>query len=337
MPKNVKKLLFWIIITLFLFGFFRWLFNIIVPDAALAFSVGLTVILVGGLLSGRYMAKAWLIKNTTEFTWTVAALIVSALSCLVLIGLFITRMLKHTEFNFFLFTVICIFLLSAIVAAIITLLRARVKENIRQTETALSQSKTELQLLQSQLSPHFLFNTLNNLYGLSISDHSRIPVLLLKLSELLRYSVYDAKEIFVPLQDEIQYLENYIEFEKIRLGERLSLSCFFGQVSDPSIVIAPMLLVVFVENAFKHSKNNYSQNIYIEMNFEITAGKIIFFIKNSFKPGLTVISINKKHSGFGLESVRKRLELLYKQKHTLEIITSDHYFTVKLTLDIDDN
>ena len=332
MNASLKKKLLWLIITLSIFGFFRWVFGFAVPKAALAFSSGLTIILVTGLICGRYAAKAWLVNNKRMFSRLVALLAAGILICLFLIGLFISRMIRHTEFNFFFFTIICLFLVSAMTAAIITLIRTRVKNNLQLAQMAAAHSKTELQLLQSQLSPHFLFNTLNNLYGLSLSDHTRVPPLLLKLSELLRYTVYEAKEVYVPLQDEIHYLENYIEFEKIRLGSRLSLSYSFQREIDTSIMIAPMLLVIFVENAFKHSKNNNSDYISIQMRLDVVNHTIHFFIENSYNPDTPSTSINKNHSGFGLESVRKRLELLYKQRHNLKISKTATSFTVNLVL-----
>jgi sensor histidine kinase YesM len=337
MTGSLKKSLLWLVIILFIFGFFRWLFGMAIPKAAFGFSAGITVILVTGLFSGRFSAKAWLISKKQAFNKVIASLIGGALICLTLIGFFISRMIKHTEFNFFFFTIVCLFLLSAIAAALITLIRIRVKSNMQVAQAALTHSKTELQLLQSQLSPHFLFNTLNNIYGLSISDHTRVPALLLKLSELLRYTVYEAKEVYVPLQDEIHYLENYIEFEKIRLGTRLSLSSSLQQVVDSSVTIDPMLLVVFVENAFKHSKNIAQKNIFIEIKLELLNNKVHFNITNSYHPGSSDINNNKNHSGFGLESVRKRLNLLYNKKHELEIITTINSFTVNLVLETDEH
>ncbi len=337
MHKKVTQGLFWLLTTLFIFVVFYWIFSISIPMAALEFSVGITLILVTGLLCGRYMAKIWLVANKKAFNRIIAALIGIALSSLFLIGVFISRMLQNTEFSSFLFTVICLFVLSADIAATITLTRSRAKENIRLAERALSQSKTELQLLQSQLSPHFLFNTLNNLYGLSMSDHKKIPALLLKLSELLRYTVYDAKELFVPLENEINYLENYIAFEKIRLGNRLSLSYSLQSVKGSSMAIAPMLLIVFVENAFKHSKNSDSENVIIDMNLKVVDNAIHFFITNSFKPVPTGIIANKTQSGFGLDSVRKRLDLLYKNRHKLKIIKTNNIFTVNFFLETDDH
>jgi LytS/YehU family sensor histidine kinase len=105
--------------------------------------------------------------------------------------------------------------------------------------------------------------------------------LLLKLSELLRYSVYDAKELFVPLKSEIAYINNYIEFEKIRIGERLHLTTSIEIVLSDDIKIAPMLLIVFIENAFKHSKNTIDKDVYIDIALKTWHKTILFSVKNS--------------------------------------------------------
>ena len=113
------------------------------------------------------------------------------------------------------------------------------------------EKEAELKLLKAQLNPHFLFNTLNNLYGLSVLKSDKLPGLMLKLSELLRYSLYETKETLVPLEKEIQYLENYISLEKIRLEDTTTIQ-FTQSGNFVSQEIAPMLFIVFVENAFKH-------------------------------------------------------------------------------------
>jgi sensor histidine kinase YesM len=217
---------------------------------------------------------------------------------------------------------------------LIKLIRMISAVKLKEAETSAAQSKSELHLLQSQLSPHFLFNTLNNLYGLSITQHERIPPLLLKLSDLLRYSVYQANALFVPLKDELLYIENYIEFEKIRLGERLVLTTKLEQIADLNIKIAPMLLIVFIENAFKHSKNTADEQIYISIELKTWENLILFSVKNSHKKQKEEDSILDKHSGFGLASVHKRLELLYPNEHELTVDNQDDFYNVVLRLKV---
>ena len=191
-----------------------------------------------------------------------------------------------------------------------------------------------MHLLQSQLSPHFLFNTLNNLYGISISHSEKIPTLLLKLSELLRYSVYDAKETFVSLNDEIKYLNNYVDFEKIRIGERLQLNLDIEDLPAREIKIAPMLLIVFVENAFKHSKNTTDIKIFVEIAIKIWGNSILISISNSKSPVEKDKDMEAKHSGLGLANVRKRLELLYPNGYDLKIEEGKELYSIMLRLNI---
>lgn len=194
-----------------------------------------------------------------------------------------------------------------------------------------SQSQSELKLLQSQISPHFLFNTLNNLYGISLTRHEMIPPLLLKLSELLRYSVYDAKELFVPLGDELAYIDNYIDFEKIRIGERLEITKDIAKPAE-RILIAPMILIIFIENAFKHSKNSTDKNIYIHIELKTWADSILFSVKNSCQANEG--KGFDKYSGFGLDNAKKRLDLLYPGKYTLRTEMKDDFYNVMLQLKV---
>ncbi|RYY26203.1 MAG: GHKL domain-containing protein [Chitinophagaceae bacterium] len=221
---------------------------------------------------------------------------------------------------------------SILIGAIIHAVRSTIKNNLQEARITAAQSRSELSVLQSQLSPHFLFNTLNNLYGISITQHEKIPPLLLKLSDLLRYSVYETKENFVPLQNEISYLENYIEFERLRMGERLHLKTAIESLKDDSPKIAPMMLIVFVENAFKHGKNSADEKVYIEMELRTWGNFILFSINNS---GNTQgFADNDKNNGLGLQNVKKRLELLYPSEHDLHIETMEHEFKVRLQVKI---
>jgi LytS/YehU family sensor histidine kinase len=226
------------------------------------------------------------------------------------------------------FTSLCLSL-----GAIAKLIRTTIKNQLVEAKAVAEQSQSELRFLQNQLSPHFLFNTLNNMYGLSLTQHEKVPGLLLKLSDLLRYSVYDAKELYVPLKNEMAYIKDYIEFEKIRIGDKLELNTSFEEPIDPLITIAPLLLIVFIENAFKHSKNTTEQKIYLTITLKTWANSILFSVRNSSNGNAK--NNNKllnENSGFGLENVTKRLDLLYKDKYDLKIENHDSYYDVMLQL-----
>ncbi len=237
-----------------------------------------------------------------------------------------------SDFMAFLFMGVPLLILSIASGIMIKLIRVTVKGQLTEAKATAAQSQSELQLLQSQLSPHFLFNTLNNIYGISLSRHDKVPPLLLKLSDLLRYSVYDAKEQFVPLKHELEYIQNYIEFEKIRVGEKLVLFVEIEPNINPEIRIAPLLLIVFIENAFKHAKNTTNQEIQISMQLKTWGNSILFAVWNSNGRQQQESAILKSHSGFGLESVRKRLALLYPGEYDLSIEDKENSYSVMLKL-----
>lgn len=343
MISSYQKPGLWVLLSVSIFAVFRWLFGLAMPGAALEFALGITVILVGGLVFGRFVSRVWFKSESKTQTMVFAVLTAIIILGFIAIGVLVNKMIGETQFMHFFFTVISLFMVTAAVSAIVSLVRNRIRTRIQTAQNALVQTKSELQVLQSQLSPHFLFNTLNNLYGLSISEHTKVPNLLLKLSDLLRYSIYEGKELFVPLKDELEYLKNYIDFEKIRLGERLDLKLNLQEVSDVSVKVAPMLLIVFVENAFKHSKDTVEDKIFIEIDLRLAPsqdhpqrikenGRIIFSVKNShFKSG-SKSNMSKKHSGFGLDSVRKRLNFLYENAHEMKIQESETEYEVSLIL-----
>lgn len=284
-----------------------------------------------GIFAGRYIARIWFAGLTkVPAAWVMGNIALLAAST--------AWMFFHADFplkhrpaiNLLLFW-LPFMLVSLGAGVLVKMVRIAGQNQLKQAQLVAAQSKSELHLLQSQLSPHFLFNTLNNMYGLSITQHEKVPPLLLKLSELLRYSVYEATETFVPLKDEIAYINNYIDFEKIRIGERLVLTTDIEPVSA-DIKIAPMLLIVFIENAFKHAKNTAQQKIYVDIQVKTWGNNILFAVKNSHaKPGEEAAVIDKS-SGFGLASVAKRLNLLYNNKHELTIQNEETFYNVMLQL-----
>jgi sensor histidine kinase YesM len=215
----------------------------------------------------------------------------------------------------------------------VAITRAARREQVRRLLVTQQQKDSELGLLMSQLNPHFLFNTLNNLYGLSITQQEKIPALLLKLADLLRYSVYESGKDFVSLNDELAYITNYIELEKIRLAGKLNLNVQLEKVSD-GIRIAPMLLITFVENAFKHAKNTVGQKIAIDVNLSVVAGCISFAVGNSYHRQVDEIPTIVEAGGIGLKNATKRLDLLYGSNYSLNQRKSDNYYRAELILKV---
>jgi LytS/YehU family sensor histidine kinase len=190
----------------------------------------------------------------------------------------------------------------------------------------------ELENLKAQISPHFLFNTMNNFYGLAVDNSKKLPDLMIRLSDLLRYSLYETKQEKVPLKDEIDYLKNYIELEKIRLESNLNIE-FNVNVNDPEkYQIAPLLFIIFIENAFKHAKNIVNEPVFIAINISVSDDEVLSLtVKNNYNANAQNSFTNEK--GIGLENARKRLSVIYpNEKHLLKIYQDERFYNVALTI-----
>lgn len=299
-------------------------------NEAVAFAT--TVFFLLSVFAGRYIAVIGTSSRKRITSGLIAGLSIVIVACTSWIFFFADfPLIQRTSISLLLFWLPFV-IASIATGALVKLIRIIGERQLNEARAEAAHSQSELNALQSQLSPHFLFNTLNNLYGLSISQHEKIPPLLLKLSELLRYSVYEANETFVPLKDEIAYLNNYIEFEKLRIGDKLVLNADIEEPQSAEIKVAPMLLIVFIENAFKHSKNTAEQKIFIDISLKTWENFILFTVKNSHSKKNQEKNVVNKHSGYGMVNVRKRLELLYPNEHTLDIQDADDQYKVVLQL-----
>jgi len=191
-------------------------------------------------------------------------------------------------------------------------------------ETQLQIKDQELRLLKMQIHPHFLFNSLNTIYGFALKKKDEAPEMILKLSNLLDYILYQIEKPQVLLMDEINHLLDYVSLEKMRFHDTLEVKTTIN-VSNKTIQIAPMLLVPFVENAFKHG-DIISGSLHISIQIKIENNTLIFEIEN------TSIKENKTDKGIGLENIKKRLKMLYPNKHILETKQTEHYFKVNLRI-----
>jgi len=191
------------------------------------------------------------------------------------------------------------------------------------------QMESNLQLLKSQLSPHFLFNAMNSLYSLSLKKSEDLPNAILTFSDLLRYNTYDSSEDFVDVEKEIEYLHNYIKIQKLRVAEESTI--LFDEEIDKhaSVKIAPMILVPFVENAFKHGRSAEG-TVDIAIRICVTASEINFCISNKiFASGTKDFA-----HGIGIQNVKTRLQLIYGPKHHLEIQETETEYNVALKITI---
>lgn len=194
------------------------------------------------------------------------------------------------------------------------------------------QKENELRHLKAQLNPHFLFNTLNNLYGLSVIESKKLPGLMLKLSELLRYSLYDTNQNYVAVNKELDYISNYIELERIRLSDKTDIQ-FQVAGADTDLYIAPLLLIIFVENAFKHFSSAKGQTSFVHINVHIENNHLKLKVGNSVDPDF-VPKVNKSKGGLGLNNAKQRLDLIYPQQYNLQMIKEPTHFEVNLTIDL---
>jgi two-component system, LytTR family, sensor kinase len=192
-------------------------------------------------------------------------------------------------------------------------------------------AEAELQMLKNQLQPHFLFNTLNNIYGMVITAEKGAPEALLKLSEMLSYMLYECNSQEIALDKEVHLLRNYIELEKLRYGNRLDLS-FEVTGFFKGKMIPPLLLIPFVENAFKHGSSPTEGHSWIRIHLEVCDDGLTFLVENSL-PDTDIASVDSIKSGIGLQNVKKRLEMLYPNTHSLVMNKSDTFLTkLKLVL-----
>ncbi|NAS30750.1 sensor histidine kinase [Flavobacteriaceae bacterium R38] len=186
-------------------------------------------------------------------------------------------------------------------------------------------NEAELALLKSKIDPHFFFNTLNNLYGLAIKKSDDAPKAILKLSEIMRYTIYEGENETVAIKDEANYLEQYIEIHQLRYKKKVSI-LFEKNIDDESIKIAPLLFIMLLENAFKHGVESLTDNAYVKINLMVKNSIVTFLVKNNYE------SKEKSGKNIGLENLKRRLQLIYPKHHKLIITPEASVYKVKLTI-----
>jgi sensor histidine kinase YesM len=188
--------------------------------------------------------------------------------------------------------------------------------------------QTELKLLKSQINPHFLFNSLNNIYALSVMDSDKTQQSISYLSDMLRYVLYECEQPLVPLKKEIDYINNYIKLFSLKSSKPFSITTKFD-VENSHFLVAPMLFIPFVENALKHGNIEQRQDSFINISIDSAPNEIVYIVENSFDS-------KKKQTdatgGIGLRNVKKRLDILYADGHYLEVNNTDNSYKIKLIL-----
>jgi len=190
--------------------------------------------------------------------------------------------------------------------------------------------ETEIKYLKTQIQPHFFFNTLNNLYALTLEKSDKAPEVVLKLSEMMQYVLYEGKKDIISLSKELKYIESYLELEKLRYGNRLKYNLRITGSID-YVNIPPLLLLPFIENCFKHGVSADNSDIKIDLSFDVSGDKLIFTVVNPI-PENVDIRFRQENEGIGLINVKKRLKLNYDDDFNLDIDTSNNEYSVRLEI-----
>jgi len=239
---------------------------------------------------------------------------------------------KHTPFdlgNFFVFnTFTYLFILAASIAYKMIVDKIATDKLLQEKEN--ENLKTELSFLRSQVSPHFMFNVLNNMVALARKKSEQLEPSLIKLSSLMRYMLYETDEQKVLLEKEVEYLQSYIDLQQQRFGKNVAVHVCFKEING-NHSIEPMLLIPFVENAFKHG-TGLIENAVIDIELKAKNNILHFTVRNKYNEKTD--EVKDKTSGIGLTNVERRLNLLYAKNHTLLITKKDDWFTVSLQLNL---
>lgn len=237
--------------------------------------------------------------------------------------------LKQSQPWFFILTFLVVSL-STVFKIISDWVRHQRERKELQTESM----QSELRFLRSQINPHFLFNTLNNLYALTLKKSDDAPEIVLKLSEMMRYMLYECNERRVFLSKEVNYLRNYLDLERLRQGKNTEISFHVnGDIAQQKI--APLMFIPFLENSFKHGASNHlAEGGFVRIVLNVEEHKVHLFIENS-KPEVPVKHTGKRSGGIGLVNVKRRLNLLYPEQYKLKIEEQPTTYTVNLYLGLD--
>lgn len=277
------------------------------------------------VLIPRFIAKGKFGQYTISLVPVFATLIfINWLSFTLLVP---ERSFRFGGFVFF-YIFPCLFFLAC--STVWTMFRDKLRSDRLSKEKETENLKTELAFLRSQVSPHFMFNVLNNMVALARKKSDLLEPSLIKLSSLLRYMLYETDEEKVLLEKEIEYLQSYIDLQVQRFGKKVKVNVEMNEF-DASYFIEPMLLIPFVENAFKHGTSSV-QNAEINIELKAKDNLLQFMVSNSYENNVN--EIKDKTSGIGLQNVQRRLKLLYPNMHTLLICDKDKKFVISLQLNL---
>lgn len=346
MNKRITKhIFFWIAYHSFeVYTDFLWMlnqYNLSVWEALKISSITETIILLTIKIPMVYLLFHFLSKFTVRvpnrlklvISLSATVILFSIFAQLIIVYLFLPTIYKNVDITetFAFQGVINSFMDKIFLASLaIALKQMSNTQALRNREQLLVKEKlkSELNFLKSQINPHFLFNTLNNIYSLARKKDDKTPEVVLKLSKLLRFVMYETSQQNIPIYKEIEFLKNYIELHKIRYDERLNIN-FTYEVDNLNTETMPHILTPFVENAFKHGAEQSTNSTFITIELELNNYQLNFKVENSFETETLEIEQN----GIGIKNLKRQLELSY-QNFTLETKKKDQIFTANLAIDL---
>jgi LytS/YehU family sensor histidine kinase len=222
------------------------------------------------------------------------------------------------------------FLRNIVISFLLYGLREKFYQEKQMGQIQLEKLTTEINYLKAQINPHFLFNTLNNLYGMSLQKSEKTPEVIMRLSKMMDYMLYDTDDAKVYLVKDIENLENYISLENIRQGNNAVINYIKeGEAQQQKVV--PLLFLPLVENGFKHGVNEMIKGAYLDVRLTISGTNATLLVRNNYKTKAEVTE-EEKRTGIGLTNLRRRLELFYPGKHTLTVNQTAFAYEAQLTI-----
>lgn len=340
----IVHLFFWIVVWFFFIYFFSynstnsnyisWFSSFLLPVTMATTYFVVYFLIPKYLLKKKY--KQFILYGVYTLIFSTYLIVVTILGCFIFLSNLQIAQMPPMSRNY-IFILILVYLVVGLVSFVSllnhnfnTISKNKELQN-KILETQLQIKNQELQYLKKQIHPHFLFNTLNTIYGFALKQSKDTPEIILKLSNLLDYILYQVTKPKVSLKEEVLHIKEYIELEKIRFQDTLKVD-FKSDIISEEIEVAPMLLIPFVENAFKHG-NIIGGFLRVEVVVSILENKLNFSIKN------TVLNRDgtQNEVGIGLENIRKRLDLVYKDNYQLKIENNNHWFTVNLIVNTSKN
>ncbi|HLW09036.1 MAG TPA: sensor histidine kinase [Fermentimonas sp.] len=234
----------------------------------------------------------------------------------------------HFLSSFILYTILCLTALWAGTTKFLIGIQEKVSVEIETLKR--EKAESDLRFLKTQINPHFLFNALNNIYSMAYTGDESAPEKITMLSDMLRYVLYDCESDSISLYKEVDYIHSYLEFQQLKTEKRQNISLKLGTY-DENYQIAPMLLVTFIENGFKHSQIEKNKEGFVNIYLTQDSERFLFTVDNSI-PEHSVQNPNGKSRGIGIENARNRLNLLYPNKHKLEIVNEGNRHKISLEL-----